>query len=71
MECFMITKKGAHLRSLRKVAEELGLSRATMYRLHQRGKLPFVKLTNGRTMVDLADVELLIEQSKKAGGTQP
>jgi excisionase family DNA binding protein len=67
----MITNKGSHLRSLRKVAEDLGLSRATMYRLHQRGKLPFVKLTNGRTMVDLADVERLIQDSKQVGGVQP
>ena len=67
----MITNKGSHLRSLRKVAEDLGLSRATMYRLHQRGKLPFVKLTNGRTMVDLADVERLIQDSKQLGGVQP
>ncbi|RYG37581.1 MAG: helix-turn-helix domain-containing protein [Burkholderiales bacterium] len=61
-------KNGRELRPLRKVAVELGFSRATMYRLHTRGKLPLVKLTNGRTMVDMADIDQLIKDSKKPGG---
>ena len=52
------------LRSINQSADKLGLSRASIYRLHQAGRLPFVKLA-GRTLVDDADIEALIEGSKK------
>ena len=55
---------GARLQSINQAAAHLGLSRATIYRLHSRGILPFVKLA-GRTLVDEADIEALIEAGKK------
>jgi excisionase family DNA binding protein len=38
-----------------------GISTPTVYRLHERGELPFVKIA-GRTFVRVADVERLIEK---------
>ena len=52
------------LRSINHSAERLGLSRATISRLHSQGALPFVELA-GRTLVDEADIEALIEAGKK------
>lgn len=52
------------LQSINQSAEKLNLSRASIYRLHQAGQLPFVKLA-GRTLVDEADIEALIEAGKK------
>jgi excisionase family DNA binding protein len=56
---------GSRLQSINQAAMHLGLSRATIYRLHSRGALPFVKLA-GRTLVDEADIEALIQTGKKA-----
>ncbi len=52
------------LRSINQSAERLNLSRASVYRLHQAGLLPFVKLA-GRTLVDDADIDALIEGQKR------
>jgi len=52
------------LRSINQSADRLGLSRASIYRLHQSGQLPFVKLA-GRTLVDEADIDALIEAGKR------
>lgn len=52
------------LRSINQSADRLGLSRASIYRLHNSGLLPFVRLA-GRTLVDDIDIEALIEAGKK------
>lgn len=52
------------LQSINQSAEKLNLSRASIYRLHQAGLLPFVKLA-GRTLVDEADIDALISAGKK------
>ena len=52
------------LRSINQSAEKLNLSRASIYRLHHAGLLPFVKLA-GRTLVDDLDIEALIESQKR------
>lgn len=51
------------LRSISQSADHLNISRASIYRLHQAGLLPFVKLA-GRTLVDDADIEALIAAGK-------
>lgn len=51
------------LRSINQSAEKLSVSRASIYRLHNAGLLPFVKLA-GRTLVDDADIEALIQSGK-------
>lgn len=52
------------LRTINQSAEKLSISRASIYRLHQAGLLPFVKLA-GRTLVDDVDIDALIEVQKK------
>lgn len=52
------------LRSIAQSAEKLNLSRASIYRLHQAGLLPFVKLA-GRTLIDDLDIDALIETGKR------
>jgi predicted DNA-binding transcriptional regulator AlpA len=52
------------LRTINQSAEKLCISRASIYRLHQAGLLPFVKLA-GRTLVDDVDIDALIEVQKK------
>lgn len=57
------------LRSLPNAAAELGISRATLYRLHNAGELPFVKIS-GRTFVEAADLEILIDRHKQHSGSR-
>lgn len=45
--------------SLRRAAEEFGVSERTLYRLRQEGKLMFYKL-GGRTLVRRAEIKALI-----------
>ncbi len=52
------------LRTINQSAEKLCVSRASVYRLHQAGLLPFVKLA-GRTLVDDVDIDALIEGQKR------
>ncbi len=52
------------LKSIPDAAIELGLSRATIYRLHARGHLQFVRIFS-RTMVDADDIDRLIASHKK------
>lgn len=51
------------LRSIDEAAVELGLSRATIYRLGAKGHLKFVRIFS-RTMVDAEDIDRLISSSK-------
>lgn len=59
----MQNNSARRLRSINQSAEKLGVSRASIYRLHNVGLLPFVKLA-GRTLVDDADIEALIQSGK-------
>lgn len=52
------------LRSIADAAVELGLSRATVYRLNALGQLPFVKI-GSRTLVDVDDIDRMIVGAKK------
>jgi len=52
------------LRSINQSADKLNVSRASIYRLHNLGLLPFVRLA-GRTLVDDLDIEALIESQKR------
>lgn len=52
------------LTSIPNAAMELGLSRASVYRLHQAGRLPFVRI-GGRTLVDIDDIDRLVATSKE------
>lgn len=51
------------LRSIDEASAELGLSRATIYRLKARGHLKFVRIFS-RTMIDAEDIERLITSNK-------
>jgi excisionase family DNA binding protein len=57
--------RARRLTSIEHAAEELSLSRATIYRLHAQGQLPFVKI-GSRTLVDVADIDRMIAGSKKS-----
>ena len=52
------------LRTINQSAERLCVSRASIYRLHHAGLLPFVKLA-GRTLIDDVDIDALIEGQKR------
>ena len=60
----MRNASGTKLQSINEAATRLGLSRATIYRLHSQGALPFVRLA-GRTLVDEADIDALVEAGKR------
>jgi excisionase family DNA binding protein len=55
----------ARLLSIKQAASRLGMCTTMIYRFHNEGKLPFVKLAR-RTFVDPADLEKLIHASKIA-----
>lgn len=60
----MQTVAARRLRSISQSAHELNVSRASIYRLHAAGLLPFVKLA-GRTLVDVSDIDALIAAGKR------
>lgn len=51
------------LRSIPEAAMELGVSRATIYRLNAKGLLNFVRILSG-TRVDGEDIQRLIASNK-------
>ena len=56
--------RARRLTSIEHAAQDLGLSRATIYRLHAQGQLPFVKI-GSRTLVDIGDIDRMIDGAKK------
>lgn len=60
----MQTTATGRLKSVLQAAHDLNVSRASVYRLHASGVLPFVKI-GGRTLVDVSDIEALIANAKQ------
>jgi excisionase family DNA binding protein len=56
------------LRNVREVAGLLGVSRMTVQRLVARGDLPVVKIGD-RSLFRPADIDALIERSRRTGGS--